>query len=380
MASTPALGVYVHWPYCARICPYCDFNVYKNRDIDAARWLAALTRDLDYWAGQIDGRPLTSLYFGGGTPSLAPPEIIEGVIAACENLWGFEPDAEITLEANPTDAEQSRFEEFSRLSVNRLSLGVQSLRDDALKFLGRDHNAAEAQKAIETANEHFPRVSFDLIYARPGQTAAQWRRELDEALALSPSHLSLYQLTIASGTAFDKAVARGAWAPATSDACADFYELTQEMTGAAGLPAYEISSHAAPGDPSRHNMIYWRQHDYIGVGPGAHGRLSLNGERIATETHKHPSTYLDAVNSTGNGASAQSALDDEARLVERVSMGLRMTEGIRFDAALRTGLGERIEKLTDLINDGLICENNERLAATPHGRRVLDGVIRDLLT
>lgn len=375
-----AFGVYVHWPYCARICPYCDFNIYKNREIDTPRWSAALARDLSYWAARTGPRKLTSLYFGGGTPSLAPLPVIETVIETCAGLWDMADDAEITLEANPTDAERSRYEAFAKAGVNRLSLGVQSFRDDALGFLGRDHSAAEARAAIAAAGAVFPRVTFDLIYARPGQTNADWRRELAEALDLGAGHLSLYQLTIEPGTAFAKAVDAGRWAPADEETCADQYEIAQEMTAAAGLPAYEISNHAAPGEESRHNLVYWRYQDYVGVGPGAHGRLTLGGERIATETHLSPEAYMNSVEETGSGASLVETLGAEAQLAERLTMGLRLKEGVTLYADDIFYTDEtRADRLRVLIEDGFIADNCGRLSATAKGRPVLNRLLYELL-
>ena len=379
---TRALGVYVHWPYCARICPYCDFNVYKNRDIDEAAWSAALVRDLELYAERTRGRKLGSLYFGGGTPSLAPVAVIESVIDACARLWGLEAGAEITLEANPTDAEQSRFEAFAGAGVNRLSLGVQSLRDDALKFLGRDHDAASAKRAIDAAQRAFGRVTFDLIYARPGQTLHDWRAELKEALALGARHLSLYQLTIEPGTAFAKAVDKGRWAPADDDLCADMFDAAQEMTQAAGLPAYEISNHAAAGEESRHNLVYWTYGDYVGVGPGAHGRLTEeaahgrlteHGARISTEAPPNPRDYL------AGAPHLENPLTEGEATVERLAMGLRLVQGVPFteaDAYFAEAGG--YEKLDRLIGDGLITWDGARLAATADGRRILNRVLSEL--
>lgn len=370
---TSPLGVYVHWPYCARICPYCDFNVYKNRDINAPEWIAALSRDLEAFAERTSGRKLSSLYFGGGTPSLAPPSVIESVIEICERRWGFEPGAEITLEANPTDAEQSRFTAFASAGVNRLSLGVQSLRNDALKFLGRDHGATSALAAIEAAQQAFARVTFDLIYARPSQSLEDWRTELTEALALGVTHLSLYQLTIEPGTAFAKAVDSGRWAPADEDLCADMFDAAQEMTAAAGLPAYEISSHAAPGDESRHNLVYWSYGDYIGVGPGAHGRLSERGARIETVAPLAPKDYL------AGGAFTENALSEREATMERLSMGLRLVRGIPFartDAYF--GEPDARRKLDMLIRDRLLEWDGATLVATAAGRRILNRVLYEL--
>ncbi|WP_425410367.1 radical SAM family heme chaperone HemW [Hyphococcus sp.] len=374
-----ALGVYVHWPYCARICPYCDFNVYKNRAIDAAAWKKALTKDLSHWARRTGQGKLTSLYFGGGTPSRAPVEIIGHVIETCEFLWGFEQGAEITLEANPTDTEQLHFKEIANAGVNRLSLGVQSLRDEALAFLGRDHDADAARRAIECAQETFARMTFDLIYARPRQTIEDWRAELTEALAFGAGHLSLYQLMIEPATAFARAVDKGRWAPLDDDRSADLFDATQELTAQAGLPAYEISNHARPGDQSRHNLVYWTYGDYVGVGPGAHGRLSANGARIATETLARPEDYLTA-------AAANAPMHVEAPLsateanIERFSMGLRLIDGMALqpdDCFFEQG-GAR-EKLRRLVEDGFLIWNGELLKASGNGRRLLNRVLYELL-
>ncbi|MEQ8935571.1 MAG: radical SAM family heme chaperone HemW [Amphiplicatus sp.] len=373
---TLRLGVYVHWPYCARVCPYCDFNVYKNRTIDAARWLAGLTRDLGYWAARTPGRKLTSLYFGGGTPSLAPLDVIEGVIAACASSWGFDDQAEITIEANPTDAEQSLFRSFAAAGLNRLSLGVQSFDDAALKFLGRDHDGAAARRAVETALSVFDRATFDLMYALPGEATESWRKRLREALALGAPHLSLYQLTIEQGTAFEKAVSRRLWAPPDEDTGADLYDIAQEETARAGLPAYEISNHSVPGGASRHNLLYWTQQDYIGVGPGAHGRLTEGGARLATETPLSPEAYLESVESSGFGASLIEPLGAEAILTERLSMGLRLTGGLALDASDLATLAPRIDALAE---EGLLVRRGAHVAATPNGRRLLNAVLARIL-
>lgn len=368
-------GVYIHWPFCARICPYCDFNVYRDRGQDAARWSAALVRELEYWAEKAGGRRLTSLYFGGGTPSLAPPSVIDAVISACERLWGFEPDPEITIEANPSGAELARFTAFRDAGVNRLSLGVQSFDDAALKFLGRDHNGDDALRAIEVAVAAFPRVTADFIYALPGQTVDQWADELRRAIATGLGHLSLYQLTIEPGTAFDRAVSKKRWAPADEDIAADLFDLTQELT-AAGLPAYEISNHAAPGEESRHNLIYWRQGDYVGVGPGAHGRLTIAGRRYATETALKPAEYLRLVEAAGSGVVVNDPLTDEAIFVERLAMGLRTAEGVGLDPAAWRRLDA---PFTELSADGLLKRRGDHLVASAAGRRILNTVLEKLL-
>ncbi len=373
------LAIYVHWPYCARICPYCDFNVYKNRTIDAARWTAALTRDLGYWAARSADRRVSSLYFGGGTPSLAPAEVIDGVIAATDRLWGLATEAEITIEANPTDADAARFSDFARAGVNRLSLGVQSLRDASLKFLGRDHDAASARRAIDAALMTFPRATFDLIYALPAQTPDEWAAELGEALAAGVKHLSAYQLTIEPGTAFAAQAARGGLTPIDDDVAADLFELTQNMTRQAGLPAYEISNHAAPAHQSAHNLVYWRQGDYVGVGPGAHGRLTFGGARWATEAARTPEDYLAAVEADGSGTTLVEQLSAEARLVECLAMGLRLAEGVALSPADRETLGGRAARLPQLAADGLVRLESERLTATPAGARVLNALVNAIL-
>lgn len=368
-------GVYIHWPFCARICPYCDFNVYRDHGVDAARWARALETELRYWAEKTSGRRLKSLYFGGGTPSLAPLAVIETIIGACDRLWGFESGAEITLEANPTDAEIGRFRAFAGAGVNRLSLGVQSFDDAALKFLGRDHDAATAMRAVDTALAVFPRATADFIYARPNQTVETWSAELNRAIATGLKHLSLYQLTIEPGTAFDRAASKKRWTPADEDVAADLFEATQELTAAAGLPAYEISNHAAPGEASRHNLIYWRQGDYVGIGPGAHGRVTIDGVRHATETVLRPRDYLDRVEGRGCGASVDDPLSDDEILVERLAMGLRTLEGVLLSPAERRRLQSPIG---DLQDRGLLILDDARLVATIDGRRILNAVLAEL--
>jgi oxygen-independent coproporphyrinogen-3 oxidase len=369
-------GVYVHWPFCARICPYCDFNVHRNRGVDEGRWAGALTRELEYWAERTPGRKLASLYFGGGTPSLAPPAVIEAVIGACETLWGFEGDPEITIEANPTSAEQGRFAAFRAAGANRLSLGVQSFDDRALNFLGRDHEAHAARRAIEKALRRFPRVSADFIYARPGQSVDQWAEELEAALATGLKHLSLYQLTIEEGTAFARQVEKGRWTPADEDHAADLFDLTQDQTAAAGLPAYEISNHAAPGERSRHNLIYWRQGDYVGAGPGAHARLTVGGTRRAIETEKDPKRYLALVEKNGAGAILDEALTADEAFTEKLAMGLRTIEGVALSPAEWDRVGRPFAQLSA---DGRLARRGDRLHATAYGRRILDSVLATLV-
>ena len=310
--SATAFGVYVHWPFCAAKCPYCDFNSHvRHQPVDEARFAAALGRELAYFAALTPARNVTSIFLGGGTPSLMRPETVGSVLDAIAGNWTVAPDAEVTLEANPSSVEQQRFRGYRAAGVNRVSLGVQSLRDDALKALGRIHDAAEARRAIELARAMFPRLSFDLIYARPEQSLADWAAELRAALLLAADHLSLYQLTIEPETPFARLHAAGKLRVPDSDAAADLYALTQEITEEAGLPAYEVSNHAAAGAESRHNVTYWRYRDYVGVGPGAHGRITTNGVKLATATERHPETWLAKVESGGRGLVAEQPLAQE---------------------------------------------------------------------
>ena len=277
-----ARSIYIHWPFCARKCPYCDFNSHVREEVDIDRWQRALIKDMRAEAEIAERKPLKSVFFGGGTPSLMPPQLVENLLAEAQSLWGFDSEIEITLEANPSSVEAAKFAALSNAGVNRISIGIQSFDDKALQFLGRLHSANEALEALDTARAHFERVSFDIIYALPGQSAADWRTMLRQALSFDTDHLSLYQLTIEPGTRFASDVRRGLLHPLDDDSAAELYEITQEMTAAAGLPAYEISNHAMPGQESRHNLTYWRYQDYIGIGPGAHGRRA----NVATERHK----------------------------------------------------------------------------------------------
>ncbi len=373
---SPRLGVYIHWPYCARICPYCDFNVYKNRDVDDARWVEALKRDLTHWRGRTGGRDLHSIYWGGGTPSLAPVSLVETIIDHCRTLWSPVNDLEVTLEANPTDAETERLAGFRAGGVNRLSLGVQSLQDGALEFLGRNHDSDAARRAIGKAVDVFHNVSLDLIYARPGQSLDAWKRELEEAIAFGAPHLSLYQLTIEPKTAFANAVGRGAFSMPPEEMSADFYTLTQDVTAAAGFGAYEVSNHARDGYHSRHNALYWNADDYVGVGPGAHGRLTVDGTRFATEAARAPETYLMQTEQSNSGIAEESALSDEEERLERITMGLRRREGVRLYDQDR---GDFQDRLAMLIAEELLVDDGENIAATPKGRLVLNAVLSNLL-
>ena len=374
------LGLYIHWPFCARICPYCDFNVYRNRGVDGAIWSAALVAELEYWAAHIEKRPLTSLYFGGGTPSLAPQAVIASLMSAAERLFGFADGAEITLEANPNDVDEATKQAWASAGVNRLSLGVQSFDDQALRFLGRDHDGATARRAVQAALATFPKSTFDLIYALPDQSDDEWRRALADALGFGPTHLSLYQLTIEQGTAFASQVNAKRWAPADEERCARHYEIAQEMTAAAGLPAYEVSNHAKPGFESQHNLIYWRYQDYMGIGPGAHGRLLIDGARVATKTLDRPDAYLAQTSESGTGVDVMEPLDDEAQLIERLSMGLRLQEGVVLNADdVFFQDAARADRLAVLIADGYLTLDQGMLRASKAGRPVLNRLIYELI-
>jgi putative oxygen-independent coproporphyrinogen III oxidase len=383
--AADSLAVYVHWPFCLAKCPYCDFNSHVREALDEARWRRALLAEIDHVAHQAPGRRVASIFFGGGTPSLMAPETVAAVIERIGQVWSLQAETEITLEANPTSVEAGRFAAYRDAGVNRLSLGIQALNDEALAFLGRQHSAAEALAALETARRTFPRFSFDLIYARPEQTAADWRRELATALGLAGEHLSLYQLTIEKGTPFHARARDGEIVPPADERAGQLYELTQQLTAAAGLPAYEISNHARPGCESRHNLAYWRYEDYAGIGPGAHGRLTTAAlGRIATRRHAKPETWLEAVERVGHGDAETFALGPAESAREALMMGLRLTEGIdlrRF--AERTGLSltdaVSLSALARLAKGGLIVHDSTRLRATEQGRAVLNGLLAELL-
>jgi len=378
------LAVYIHWPFCRSKCPYCDFNSHVRDSVDAASWTRALMRDLEHQAELTVGRAVGSVFFGGGTPSLMPPETVAALLDGVRSHWAVLPDLEITLEANPNSAEAGRFRAIAAAGVNRLSLGVQALDPAALRFLGRAHDREEAIAAIEHAREIFPRFSFDLIYARPGQSVAGWRRELEEALTLAGEHLSLYQLTIESGTAFATLAGRGELALPDEESTAALFEITQERLAAGGLPAYEISNHARPGSECRHNLAYWRYQDYVGIGPGAHGRLSRAGAKFATRQYRLPEKWLATVETEGTGLEETAAIDRETATEEMLMMGLRLVEGISRERLeqvsgrdAETVLGRN---LTPLIEGGFLTLDAERLAATPAGRQRLNAVLGSLLS
>ncbi len=378
MTADP-LALYVHWPFCLSKCPYCDFNSHVRDSVDQHRWRAALLRDLDAAARESAARPLTSIFFGGGTPSLMPPDTAAAVISRAADHWPFADDIEITLEANPTSVEAHRFADFRAAGVNRVSLGVQALDDDALRALGRGHDSAEAIAAIALAQRHFQRYSFDLIYARQGQTTDAWTGELDRALGLAGDHLSLYQLTIEPGTAFHRRAARGETLTAAEPAAAALYEITQERMAAAGMPAYEISNHARPGGESRHNLTYWRYQDYVGIGPGAHGRVTIDGGKVAIQRIRRPEDWLDAVETAGHGEEERLALSAGECLTETILMGLRLTEGIgRHRLERMPGLDPK--RIADLVAGGFLVSDTAALRATPAGRQRLDRLILELLS
>ncbi|MDE2488036.1 MAG: coproporphyrinogen III oxidase [Alphaproteobacteria bacterium] len=378
MSELAPLGVYVHWPYCARICPYCDFNVVRHRGAAEPAALArAIMADLEAQAALTGPRELVSIFFGGGTPSLMDPDWAAEIVQTAKRLWTPAGDLEITLEANPTDAEAHAFSAFAQSGVNRLSLGLQSLDNRALAFLGRNHDAAAGMRAAEAARAAFPRLSIDLIYARPGQTTEAWTAELKAALALGPEHVSPYQLTIEPGTAFHRAVRRGRFAPPDPESGAALFESTQGVLAEAGFDAYEVSNHAR-GEParSRHNLVYWRGADYVGAGPGAHGRITVGGVRQATYAAPRPADYIGRVDAAGVGFESRAALSPREAAEERLLTGLRIAEGLpRGDlAALDIPTG----RIAELVRLGLLADDPARIRATAAGRLVLDRLTAEL--
>ena len=377
-------GIYLHWPFCRSKCPYCDFNSHVREKVDQARWRRALLAELDHYAESTARRRLDSVFFGGGTPSLMPPETVAALIERIGQLWPLSGEVEITLEANPTSVEAANFADLAGAGVNRVSLGIQALDDAALKFLGRGHSASEALAALDVARRHFHRFSFDLIYSRPGQTQTSWAAELGRALELAGEHISLYQLTIESNTAFEGAHRRGDFVMPTEDAAADLYEATQASLEDAGLPAYEISNHARPGAECRHNLVYWRGGDYLGIGPGAHGRLTEDGKRFVTRQHRAPEAWLAATESSGHATRERRALSQLERQEELLLMGLRLAEGIsraRFRRALGRDIEEAIppSRLEKLIEGGFIELDDRGLRATSAGRQRLNSVLAALV-
>jgi len=375
-----ARALYIHWPFCAKKCPYCDFNSHVREGVDVAAWQAALIADMRAEAAMAGGETLTSIFFGGGTPSLMPPALVAALLAEAERLWGFDPGIEITLEANPSSVEAANFASLAAAGINRVSLGVQSLDDAELRFLGRLHGADEALRALVTAQDHFARVSFDMIYALPGHTPELWEARLTRALGFGTGHMSLYQLTIEPGTRFASDVRRGRLVPLDDDAAAQLFDITQELSLAAGLPAYETSNHARPGEESRHNLAYWRYQDYAGIGPGAHGRRG----GVATVRHKKPENFLRAVDEQHHGIAEARALAVSDQAAEALLMGLRLTEGVDIAALSarfglpRAGLIEEtaLARLADL---GMMWAEGNRIGVMPEGRGVLDALLAEVV-
>ena len=373
-----AFGIYIHWPFCKSKCPYCDFNSHVAESIDHQRWLKAYLTELDYWANQTSDRTVSSIFLGGGTPSLMKPETVQGIIDFIQSKWRMTNACEITLEANPTSIEADKFQGFRAVGINRVSIGVQSLNAADLKFLGREHNPEQARAAIELAAKTFDRFSFDLIYARPNQTVESWKNELQDALKMAGNHLSLYQLTIEQGTPFFTRHARGEFQVPEQDHAADLYDVTQEIMEQAGLPAYEVSNHARPGEESRHNLTYWHYDDYIGVGPGAHGRVTLDGQKFATRTHRAPELWMERVERDRHGHYPHNPVSATAELQERIMMGLRLKEGIpAVQVPSEIFQGERFKKL---VSEGFMADRRDVLVTTPQGFKCLNAVLGYLLT
>lgn len=382
---TRDIALYVHWPFCLSLCPYCDFNSHVRDNVDHSAWRDALLRELGHYAAQANNRHLTSIFFGGGTPSLMDPTTTAAIIERAKELFATGNNLEITLEANPTSSETGVLAGFAGAGVNRLSLGIQALDDAALSALGRTHSVAEARAAILMSRDLFDRFSFDLIYARPGQTPAAWRTELKSALSLTRGHLSAYQLTIESGTPFFLAQSRGALKLPGEDDGAAMFEITQRVLEDAGMPAYEISNHAIPGEESRHNLTYWRHRDYIGIGPGAHGRLTLNGVVHETRQHRAPDIWLERTLANGHATQRSAPLTQEMLIQEVTMMGLRLTEGISAaEFAIRTGqtMEEAFhsDATKSLVEAGYLELTADRLIASVAGRQRLNAVIETLIS
>ena len=374
------LALYVHWPFCVSKCPYCDFNSHVRERVDQVAWRDALLADLRHEAALLPGRKVSSIFFGGGTPSLMPPQTVAAVIAAADATWGLIDDCEITLEANPNSVEVASFAALAAAGVNRVSIGVQSFDPQILEFLGRAHSGDEARRAIAAAQAYFARVSFDLIYARPGQSLAAWEVELAEALAFGTGHLSLYQLTIEPGTRFATLAAKGDLVIPDGDAAADLFDATQAATRAADLPRYEVSNHARRGEESRHNLTYWRHGDYAGIGPGAHGRRLAQ----ATERHRKPENFLSAVARNGHGLKVETDLPPHERATEAMLMGLRLTEGVdltRVEA--RSGLARDAfvdaGAVARLVGQGLVVQESDQLAVSDAGILLLDSILSEVV-
>ncbi|MDO9526658.1 MAG: radical SAM family heme chaperone HemW [Gemmobacter sp.] len=373
-------GLYIHWPFCESKCPYCDFNSHVADRIDHDIWLNAYLSEIERVSRETSDRVLTSIFFGGGTPSLMAPKTVSELLNAVKRSWRISNDIEVTMEANPGSVEAAKFKEFLYAGVNRLSIGVQALNDADLRRLGRMHSATEARRAIDIAMSTFDRVSFDLIYARQNQSLTDWHAELQQALAIGTKHLSLYQLTVEDGTVFQQRHSRGQLGGLPNDdLSADMYDLTQTLCDDHGLPAYEVSNHSTPGQESRHNLIYWRGGDYIGIGPGAHGRITLGGQRYATDCFRQPKAWLTALQDSKSGESVRDTLPQQEILIEYLMMGLRVSEGISIRKANFLGLSPATKKeVSALVESGHLVADDHTVKATRSGRLVLNAVIRAL--
>ena len=381
----PLFGIYVHWPFCQSKCPYCDFNSHVHESVDQDRWKKALVAELDSYKEITEDKTVTSVFFGGGTPSLMDPKIVTAILNAIHARWEIAQDIEITLEANPTSVESEKFKAFYEAGVNRVSIGVQALDDESLKFLGRTHDVSQALRALDLAAEIFPRFSFDMMYGRPGQTPDDWERELLRALGYSGGHMSLYQLTIEKGTAFYTANERGDFAMPDEDLMAVFYGMTNSIMAQAGMPAYEVSNYAVPGEECRHNLTYWMYYDYLGVGPGAHGRLTKGDQKMAVHTHRAPDVWLSNVEECAeSGRKEPEILTQKQRFIETLMMGLRIKGGVSRDTLVREGGPDwydyiSLDTLERFKEADFIRDENGCFVSTPKGRARLDTVIRDLI-
>lgn len=373
-------GLYLHWPFCQSKCPYCDFNSHVASHVNEARWLYAFQSEISRYGQLTSGRHLRSIYFGGGTPSLMSPDLVSGILQAVRATWALSNDCEVTLEANPGSIEVGRFQGYRDVGVNRISMGFQAMNDVDLRRLGRMHSVTEARQAFDIARHVFDRVSFDLIYARQDQSLEGWRSELRQALSLGVDHLSLYQLTVEDGTVFGERFAKGQLRGLPNeDLSVAMFETTQALCEAAGLPAYEVSNHARPGSESRHNLVYWRGGDYVGIGPGAHGRITLGSQRNATVSERLPGEWLQRVETTGNAEESRESLTGQEAAAEYLMMGLRVSDGISRDRFRKMGGDERREVLQDLCAQGLLFISEETVRTTATGRLLLNEVVRRLL-
>lgn len=384
-----SLAIYIHWPFCKKKCPYCDFNSHVSDAVDHKRWAEVLKANIESFARLTDERQVSSVFFGGGTPSMMEADTVAACIEAVQTNWQAANDFEVTFEANPTSSAAQKFEAFRAVGVNRISVGVQSFDNDALKFLGREHSAEEAKDAITMARDIFPRASFDLIYGRPEQSLDQWHGELEQALAFNPDHISVYQLTIEEGTQFYTRHQRGDFIMPDGDVEAQFYDLTQDVLGAAGLPAYEVSNHAKQGEESRHNMSYWRYDDYVGVGPGAHGRFVSGGKRMTTRGHKAPEIWLEKAKNGYIGSGTDCGyktedIDDDTAFEEALMVGLRLSDGVDV-MRLEEKTGQKFEdyidarKLNQLIDEGYLLREQNRVMCTMQGIKTLNSLLLYLL-